>query len=455
MASEGEGPAELLARLIRFDTSNPPGNERECIAYIERLLSEAGLETRLCAIEEDRPNLIARLPGRGAAPPLMLYGHVDVVPAEPSEWRHAPFEGAIEDGYVWGRGALDMKGGVAMMICSLLRARAEGLQPAGDILFAALSDEERGSEVGARYLVEERADLFDGVRYAIGEFGGYTMNLAGGRFYPIQVAEKQTCQVKVTLRGAGGHGSLPARGGATAKLGRLLARLDERRLPAHLTPVVQRMLEDMAGSLPAAAGSAARQLVSAAGHLPGPATAALRQLVRPELVDLLLEHAGDSAALLDPLLHNTAVATIVRAGAKENVIPSEASVLIDGRLLPGQRPEDFLRELGELVGPEAELEVVAYDENDPAVDYGLFPLLADILTDLDPGGTPIPMLLPAVTDGRLFARIGIQTYGFVPLQLDPSFRFTQTIHAADERVPVEALEFGTRAIAHLLARYEG
>lgn len=446
----GEHPAELLARLIRFDTSNPPGNERECISYIERLLSQAGLACTICATDEDRPNLIVRLKGRGETEPLMLYGHVDVVPAEPSEWRHPPFEGRIEEGYVWGRGALDMKGGVAMMICALLRASADGLEPAGDIVFVALSDEERGSKVGARYLVEQHADLFEDVRYAIGEFGGYTMHRAGQRFYPIQVAEKQTCQVKATVRGPGGHGSLPSRGGAPAKLGTLLQSLDERRLPLHLTPVVQRMVEEMASALPSAAGPAARQVLSTVASMPAPVRVALRQVIRPELVDLLIEHGVD---VLDPLLHNTAVPTIVRAGTNENVVPTEGSVLIDGRLLPGQRPEDFLRELSDVVGEDVELEVLAYDETDCAIDYGLFPLLADVLTDLDPEARPIPMLLPAVTDGRFFARIGIQSYGFVPLRLDASFDFIETIHAADERVPVEALEFGTRAISQVLARY--
>jgi acetylornithine deacetylase/succinyl-diaminopimelate desuccinylase-like protein len=242
---------------------------------------------------------------------------------------------------------------------------------------------------------------------------------------------------------------MPTRGGATAKLARLLGALDERRLPLHLTPVVQRMLEEIAGSLPSAAGAAARQVVSSAARLP------LGQVVRPELIELILEHAGAAAALLDPLLRNTAVPTIIRAGTKQNVIPSHGSVVIDGRLLPGQRPEDFLRELTDVVGEDVELEVEAFDENDPEVDYGLFGLLGDILSGLDPGATPIPMLLPAITDGRLFARCGIQTYGFTPLRLDPSFSFMETIHAADERVPVDALKFGTRALSQLIERYDG
>jgi acetylornithine deacetylase/succinyl-diaminopimelate desuccinylase-like protein len=214
------------------------------------------------------------------------------------------------------------------------------------------------------------------------------------------------------------------------------------------------MLEGMAEVLPTAAGPAARQAVRKTAQLPE-TMAPLSQLLGRQLVDRLLDHAGDTVAVLDPLLHNTAVPTIVRAGEKENVIPSECSVVLDGRVLPGQQPDDFLRELRDVVGPDVELEVIAFDQTDCDVDYGLYPVLADILDELDTGATPIPMLLPAVTDGRLFARLGIQSYGFMPLRLEPSFNFMETIHAADERVPVDALEFGTSAIAQLLASYDG
>lgn len=409
--------------------------ERECIAYIEHILSDAGLDTSTYAAEEDRPNLIARLKGRGEEPPLLLYGHVDVVPAQAADWQEPPFAGHIVGDYVWGRGALDMKGGVTMMICALLKAAESETPPRGDIMFAALSDEEAGSGVGARYLVEQHAELFDGVRYAIGEFGGYTLHLLGRRFYPIQVAEKQTCQVRATVKGASGHASIPRRGEATARLGRLLQRLDHRRLPVHVTPVARRMVDELAGGLPA------------------PANLALRQVLKPQATDLLLDIARGPAQLLDTLLHNTAVPTLVRAGEKDNVIPSEASVQIDGRLLPGQTPDDFLRELEEVVGSEVELEVITYDEGKTEVDYGLFGLLSDILATLDAGAIPIPMLLPAITDGRFLSRLGIQSYGYTPLELDRSFSFMDTIHAADERVPVEALEFGTRALSELLRRY--
>src|SRR5918999_1969903 len=174
-----EQPAELLRRLIRFDTTNPPGNEAACAGFLDELLSGAGLETRVLAKEEGRPNLIGRLPGRGSAPPLLLHCHLDVVTTEGQDWTHPPFEAELADGFIWGRGALDMKAGVTMMVAALLRARAREIEPAGDVLLAAMSDEEAGSLLGARFLVAEHASLFQGVRYGLGEFGGSTMHVAG------------------------------------------------------------------------------------------------------------------------------------------------------------------------------------------------------------------------------------------------------------------------------------
>ncbi len=230
VSSIQQRPVEILQRLIRFDTTNPPGNETDCIAYISGLLTDGGINTTILAQRADRPNLIARLGGQGTAPPLLLYGHVDVVTTLNQTWQHPPFEGQIADGFVWGRGALDMKGGLAMMLAAFLRAKAENLVLPGDIVLAIVSDEESLGDYGARYLVDYHADLFDGVRYAIGEFGGFSFDVGKRRFYPIMVAEKQCCWMKATLRGPGGHGSIPVRGGATARLGRLLQRLDQRQL---------------------------------------------------------------------------------------------------------------------------------------------------------------------------------------------------------------------------------
>jgi len=195
-----ERPAELLQNLIRFDTTNPPGNEAQCVSYINSLLTDVGFETAILDKDPDRPNLIARLKGRGTVPPLLLYGHVDVVSTANQNWTYPPFEGKVVDGYVWGRGALDMKGGVAMMLAAFLRAKAEGLIPAGDIVLAILSDEEAGSDYGANYLVENHAEQFEGIRYAIGEFGGFPLYIGQQQFYAIQVAQKQFCWMKLILR---------------------------------------------------------------------------------------------------------------------------------------------------------------------------------------------------------------------------------------------------------------
>ena len=204
-----------------------------------------GCETQTYEREPGRPNLVSRLSG-GDAQPLLLQGHVDVVTTALQNWQHPPFAGVLEDGYVWGRGALDMKAGVAMLVHAFLRAKHEGVQLPGDLVLLVLSDEEAGGNLGARYLVEEHPELFEGMRYALGEFGGFTLNVGGKRFYPIQVAEKQICWLKATVRGPGGHGAMVHRGGTVARLGRFLSDLDKKRMPVHVTPVVEEMIQAIA-----------------------------------------------------------------------------------------------------------------------------------------------------------------------------------------------------------------
>jgi acetylornithine deacetylase/succinyl-diaminopimelate desuccinylase-like protein len=431
-----ERPVELLQRLLRFDTTNPPGGERACIEWLDGVLRGAGLETRVVAADPERPNVVARLRGEGVAAPLLLQGHVDVVSTSGQRWAHPPFAGVRADGFVWGRGALDMKSGVAMMVAAVLRVAAGGRRSAGDIVVALLSDEEAGGDLGARFLVDRHAALLDGVRYAIGEFGGFSMEIAGRRFYPIQVAEKQVCWLRATVRGPAGHGSLPMRGGTVAGLARLLRTLDRRRLPVHVTDVPRRMLETIADELPA------------------PAAPAIRGLLNPRLTDALLRMLGEPGRAFDPLLHNTVNATIVRAGDQVNVVPSEATVDLDGRMLPGFAPDALLAELRSLIGDHVELEVLRHEPAAPAEpDLTLFGLLSDVLRERDPRGTTVPMLLPGVTDARIFAKLGIQTYGFLPMQLPPELRFLELIHAADERLPADAMEFGTDTIHAVLERY--
>lgn len=429
-----QNPTTLLQQLIRFDTTNPPGNEGPCIQYIAGLLQEAGIESTILARNPARPNLIARLPGRGDASPLLLYGHVDVVTTANQQWTHPPFSGDLIDGVIWGRGALDMKGGIAMLVAAFLRAKAEGLQPAGDLILAILSDEESGGRYGAQFLAQEHAEQFSGVRYAIGEFGGFPLHVGGKQFYTIGVAEKQVCTIRATFRGPGGHGSRPIRGGAMAQLGAFLQIMDQNRLPVHLTPVVRQMIETLGE------------------HLPDPAGSLIRRLLEPATLETTLEMLGPQGVLFPPLLSNTASPTIVSGGHAVNVIPSEVTLQLDGRMLPGFTPDEFIAEIRSLVGDGPELEVVTYDPGPPPPDMTLFDDLVEVLREAEPEAIGMPLMLTGATDGRHLAQIGIQTYGFLPMNLPPNFSFMQTLHAADERIPAGAVAFGTDCIYRFLQR---
>jgi acetylornithine deacetylase/succinyl-diaminopimelate desuccinylase-like protein len=427
-------PVVLLRELIRFDTSNPPGNERACLEFVAEALAGAGIDCRFVAKEPERPNLVARVPGEAKAPPLLLYGHVDVVPARANEWKHPPFSGELVDDVVWGRGALDMKGGVAMLISALVSASSDpALQ--SDLVLVLTSGEETGSQQGAKFLVDEHADLFQDVRYALGEIGGFTQWVGSRRLYPIQVAEKQRCLLRATVSGAGGHPSTVVRGTAAAKLGRLLRRLDAKRLPAHVTPVAREML------------------AATAEALPPHERVALRGLVREPATNPLLRVLGGVAAPLDAILHNTATPTVIRGGESSNVIPTEMSVDLDGRVLPGQRPDDLVRELENLAGDLADFELLEEEPPPPAdPDLALYPMLAAILRRRDPDGVPIPALLPGYTDARHFGRLGIQTYGFLPMRL-PKEITLDLIHAPDERVPADAIRFGAECLVEAIRQY--
>ena len=433
--SEVDG-LDLLRRLVRFETVNPPGAERECVGWVERILRDAGLDSRIVALDPERPNLIARLPGRGDSPPLLLQGHVDVVPVADQSWTHPPFAAEEADGFLWGRGTLDMKAGVAMMIAAVLRAREEGIEPPGDVLLCILSDEEAGGDCGARFLVTEHPELFEGVRYALGEFGGFTRRIGGKRFAPISVGEKQVCWLNGRVTGPGGHASLPRPGGTMAKLGQVLTRLDRGRLPVHVTPIARRFIETLAETL-----GPPRSLV-------------LHALLRPRLADRTIDLLGDQAELIDPMLHNTVSATVVSGGEKINVVPSEVTLKLDARLVPGCTAADACAEIRALAGHDLELDVERADPSAPAEpDLGLWDVLAGAVTDADDDVVPIPYLMPAITDGRFFARLGIQTYGFTPMQLPDGFEFQKLIHAADERIPLDAPEYGTQTLLRVLQRF--
>lgn len=431
-------PIDLLQQLIRIDTTNPPGNEAAAISLIQDVIESAGITTNLLSKDPARPNLIAKIPGAAVAPPFLMQGHVDVVPTTGQQWAHDPFGGDIIDGYLWGRGTLDMKGAVVMMVDAFLRLAASDEPPAGDVILCVLADEEMHGTFGARFLVEERPDVFDGVQYCIGEFGGFSFRLGGRTFYPIQIAERVGVKFELTVRGPAGHGSMPTRGGTTARLGRLLTTLDRKRMPIHIVPATRMMLEGIAD------------------HTEGTTRRAVQSLLNPRTAGTTLKVLHKQLGVMEPLLRNTVSATVIQGGDKHNVIPAEIRVTLDGRMLPGLDASEMAAELQAMIGPDIE---IAYEVDGKPVpakpDMGLFPLLADTLRRLDPAGIPIPFMMPAVTDGRWFAQLGIQPYGFTPMTLPEGFNFQSTVHAADERIPVQAISNGADAIYQLLTRYAG
>jgi acetylornithine deacetylase/succinyl-diaminopimelate desuccinylase-like protein len=435
----GVDVVSLAQELIRLDTSNPPGRERGAIEHLAAVLSHAGVETTIVARDDERPNLVARIAGRGEAPGLMMHGHVDVVPAASQQWDHPPFSGEIVDGVLWGRGAIDMKSAVAQMAVAFIdahQAAVRGKPPAGDIVFAALSDEEGGSANGARFVIDEHPELLGGVRYAIGEFGAASTEILGRRFYPVQVSEKQSCTLRLSVEGPAGHGSVPVRGGAVARLAQLLQRLDEQRLPVRICAVTRAMLDGIAAGLPAEAA------------------VALRRLLDPATTDETLDAGGPAMAFFDAALHNTVAPTRLHGSSRVDAIPAAASADLDGRIVPGSTPEELIAELRDLCGPDVRIDLL--DSQQPAVadpDLSLLPGLAASLREVDPDGVVVPMLLPGVTDGRFFTPLGIQCYGYTPLRLPGDYPLRELIHSPNERVPVDALRFGVEVLKRLLRRY--
>ena len=278
--------------------------------------------------------------------------------------------------------------------------------------------------------------MFKDVRYAVGEFGGFSFPIGRRLFYPIMVAEKQICVVRATIRGIGGHGSLRGPGSAAARLSQVLQQLERHQLPLHLTPVAVQMFMAVSSSLPFPSGALFRLLLS------------------PVTAGWVLKAMGDRGRLFGQLLRNTVNPTMIRGGDQINVVPSEINLGLDGRLLPGYGPDDLIDELQRVVGDDVVLEVAHLDPGPAKPDMGLFDTLAAVLRQADPGSYPVPMLLPGATDGRFLARVGIQSYGFLPMRLPLDFNFHETIHGLNERLPLQTLDFGCEAMYQLLLRFD-
>jgi len=404
---EGEAVVELLRALLRFDTTNPPGNEAECVAFLADHLRGVGVEPQVLSPSPGRANLVARLPGGdGDQPPLLLNGHVDVVAAEAGRWRHPPFAGEVHDGAVWGRGAVDMKQMVAMSVAVVGLLARLGVRPRRDLKLAAVADEEAGCAAGSAWLVDHHPDKVR-AGYALGEVGGATSYLGGRPFYPIQVAEKGVAWLRAIATGVSGHGSIPRDDNAVVRLSEFLARVGRRRLPLHPSPELRRFL----AALAAGQGRQARALMPL--------------LLRQRWSDVVLRRAvrdPGMARLLAALLRNTASPTVVHAGRKTNVIPGRAEAELDGRIAVGSSEAELLAELRAVAGPGIELELVA-PSHPPTVsppDSELFDVLAAVVAERHPGAVAVPSVTPGFTDAKYWSRLGTVCYGFAPVRLEPT-----------------------------------
>lgn len=432
-AGLAEDAQEILQALLRIDTTNPPGNEKPAAAYLQSKLEAVGLDATLLESAPGRANVVCRYPGTGAAEPLLITAHLDVVEAHAQAWQRPPFAGEIADGCLWGRGAIDMKNMAAMAAAILRRLARDRVILGRDLIFAAVADEEAGCEHGSRFLVEEYPDLVR-AEYALGEVGGFSLHLAGSTYYPVQVAEKGVCWIRARVRGTPGHGSMPRSDSAVLKLAEVIARLGRTRLPVHPTWPVRDFLQAVAARQPALA----RPL--------------LRVLTHPSLLGRVLSLVPDQgvARSLSALLSNTAVPTVVRAGNAVNVIPGEAELMIDGRTLPGQSEADLVRELGAVLGPEVELEVVKSmpPVTTEPVASPLFDIIERQIHKREPGAVVVPYMIPGFTDAKQFTRLGTRWYGFTPVKLEPEsgLRFADLFHGNDERIPLSGLHWGVELL---------
>jgi acetylornithine deacetylase/succinyl-diaminopimelate desuccinylase-like protein len=438
---EGKAVVELLRALVRFDTTNPPGDEAECIAFLADSLRGSGVEPEVLSPAPGRANLVARLPGGdGGAAPLLLNGHVDVVAAEAGRWRHPPFAGEVHDGAIWGRGTVDMKHMVAMSVATVALLARLGLPLRRDLKLAAVADEEAGCAAGSAWLVDHHPDKVR-AGHALGEVGGATLYLGGRPFYPVQVAEKGIAWLRATASGATGHGSIPRGDNAVVRLSAFLALVGRRRLPLHPSPELRRFLEALGG----VAGRRGRVALPLLLH-PRWSNLALRRGVRDP----------GTARLLSALLRNTASPTVVHAGHKVNVIPGRAEAELDGRIAVGSSEAELLAELRALAGPGIELELLAPSRPptvSPAGDE-LFATLAAVVADHHPGAVAVPSVTPGFTDAKFWSALGTACYGFTPIRLEPTDPdFPAMFHGDDERIPVAGLQAGLRMLADAVARH--
>jgi acetylornithine deacetylase/succinyl-diaminopimelate desuccinylase-like protein len=421
----------LTSELIRIDTTNTGDpdtlvGEREAAEYVAEKLSDVGYEINYVESGgKNRHNVVVRLPGadrgRGA---LLIHGHLDVVPADAAEWSVHPFSGAVQDGYVWGRGAVDMKGMVGMTLAIARHYKKNNIVPPRDLVFAFVADEEAGGLFGAQWLVENKPELFEGVTEAISEVGGFSITLKDDvRAYLIETAEKGIRWMKLRVRGTAGHGSMIHRDNAVTKLSEAVGRLGNHRFPIVLTDSVRELL------------------------------AGVTEITGWDFPEDDLEGSvaklGNISRMIGATLRDTANPTMLTAGYKANVIPSVAEAAVDCRILPG-RLEAFNKELDEILGPDIEKEWLELPPVETTFDGALVDAMTAAVLAEDPGARTLPYMLSGGTDAKAFQALGIRNFGFAPLKLPADLDFSALFHGVDERVPVDALEFGVRVLDRFL-----
>jgi acetylornithine deacetylase/succinyl-diaminopimelate desuccinylase-like protein len=423
---------EICRDLLRIDTTNTGDNqtsagERVAAEYVAEKLAEVGIEAQLHESAPGRASVVARLEGEDSSrDALLIHGHLDVVPADPAEWSVDPFGGELKDGYLWGRGAIDMKDFDAMVLALVRQMRREGRKPPRDVVLAFVADEEAGSTYGARFLVDEHPGYFEGCTEAIGEVGGFSVSLGGDeRFYLIETAQKGIDWLRLHAKGRPGHGSMINDDNAVTAIAEAVARVGRHRFPLVLTPTVQAFLQHVSDYL-------------GIEFDPGNPEATLGKI-------------GPIVTIIGATLRNTANPTRLAAGYKDNVIPGRASATVDCRTLPGQS-ELFEQQLRDVIGPDIEMEYLHRQPGlETTFDGPLVEAMKAALKAEDPGARPVPYMLSGGTDAKQFARLGIRCFGFSPLRLPADLNFGALFHGIDERVPVEGLKFGVRVLDRFLA----
>lgn len=438
--SVGDEVIEHLRAILRLDTRNPPGNEIRVAEYIAGVLDRDGIPYEIVGPSPDRATIVARLKGDGSQPPLLLMSHTDVVAVEPDRWTRDPFGAEIVDGFIYARGALDMKQIVTMELMTLLLLKRANVPLKRDVIYMAAADEEVGGHNGAGWVVTNRPDLIR-AEYALNEGGGQGTEINGRRYYTVQTAEKGTARFRLRTRGRPGHGSRPHPDNAVLKLAAALLKLRDQPLPVHFTASLRGYVEGIAKAQPPDVAQALRAVLADEGS----ADAAIDALPLDDTFKVRLR----------AMIRNTATPTMLNAGSQINVIPSEAEAGLDGRILPGWTPDRFLEELRAIVGDEIEIDWLEPSiplEADPASP--LFDVITDVLRDHDPDGVAIPTLLTGATDAKHVAQLGAKVYGFAPGLYDGPDEWSR-IHGHDERVSVRSVQWGTRVLYEVVERFAG